>query len=234
MIVCPEADHLWVMTQADHAFFAGELLALWRAENFDRHPRRPEILFAAREHDNGWREADAAPRVDPTTGRPHTFLSIPLGVREEIWSLAVERFRAAHPYASLLIAHHALNVHHDHRDQDDWLEFFRILEQQRDELQELCEVPFEALAEDYPYLEITDQISLALCSGWEGKFEKSGFSWSVTGDTVSLEPFPLAGATSFELRGRRIPDRGYSNMTDLGGQLAEARWEKRRVRVKGL
>ena len=30
--------------------------------------RREEVLRAVRDHDNGWREPDAAPTVDPKTG----------------------------------------------------------------------------------------------------------------------------------------------------------------------
>ena len=42
-----------------------------RADGLPGHPRRGELLFAAREHDNGWTEVDAYPTVDPDTGRPY-------------------------------------------------------------------------------------------------------------------------------------------------------------------
>src|SRR5262249_53740757 len=66
---------LRLVTQPDHAHLSGELLSLWRADGLPAHPRRAETLFAGREHDNGWREADAAPRWDAAAGRPRDFLT---------------------------------------------------------------------------------------------------------------------------------------------------------------
>ena len=72
MIVVPEGATLLLVTQPDHAHLSGELLSLWRAGGLPENPRRADLLFAAREHDNGWREADAAPRWDAARGRPTT------------------------------------------------------------------------------------------------------------------------------------------------------------------
>jgi hypothetical protein len=51
------------------------------------------------------------------------------------------------------------------------------------------------------------------------------------GDTIGLDPFPLAGATTFWVACRRIPARAYRGDADLGGELAAARWEERTVRI---
>ena len=71
----PMDGRLLVVSQNDHAHFAAELLALWRADGLPDHPRRRRLLFAAREHDNGWRETDSAPFCDREKGRPHDFMS---------------------------------------------------------------------------------------------------------------------------------------------------------------
>ncbi|HEX2162583.1 MAG TPA: DUF3891 family protein, partial [Thermoanaerobaculia bacterium] len=76
MIVYDEGEAWRVVTQPDHARFAGELVALWRAHGVPEHPRRDDLLFAVREHDNGWREEDAAPSWNAAAGRPHDFLSL--------------------------------------------------------------------------------------------------------------------------------------------------------------
>ena len=83
MIVATAGHQLQIVTQGDHARFAAELLSLWRADDLPEHPRRDDLLFAVREHDNGWLEADAAPRVDRATGRPHGFETIPIAPRQE-------------------------------------------------------------------------------------------------------------------------------------------------------
>ena len=110
MIVVPEGSTLLLVTQPDHAHFSGELLSLWRAGGLPGHPRRDDLLFAAREHDNGWREADAAPRWNAEGGRPHDFMTLPRQERIEIWERGTCRFAAERPYAALLITRHALNL----------------------------------------------------------------------------------------------------------------------------
>ena len=82
MIVVSENDKFRMITQPDHAHFSGELISLWRADGLPEHPRRADLLFAVREHDNGWREADAAPRWDPERGRPHDFITLPVRERK--------------------------------------------------------------------------------------------------------------------------------------------------------
>lgn len=237
MIILREGSQLVVTTQPDHAFFSGELLGLWRTGGFEQHPRRQELIFAAREHDNGWREADSAPRVDPTTQRPHTFQTIPRPVRFEIWRAGVERFYEDHPYASLLVAHHALELHRDHRGQPEWEDgLFSFLEESIGDLAERCEISQEEVRRDYGFLEVTDLISLAACSGWSGSFERAGTRFSVqpgaSESIVRVDPFPLAGATRFEVASRRIVDRIYEDGVDLAVTLASARWYKQVIRVE--
>jgi hypothetical protein len=111
MIVVDDGDSLLLVTQNDHAHFSGELLSLWRDDGLPDNPRRQEIVFAARVHDNGWREADAAPRVDPSTGEPYGFLSLPAPDRVEIWRRGIGRYRSERPYAALLIHQHAIALH---------------------------------------------------------------------------------------------------------------------------
>jgi hypothetical protein len=48
---------------------------------------------------------------------------------------------------------------------------------------------------------------------------------------VALDPFPLAGATTFRVPCRRIPRRVYRGDADLGGELVSARWEELSLKV---
>jgi len=238
MIVAQKGDQLIVTTQPDHAVFSAELLSLWRADGLPDHPRRETILFAAREHDNGWREPDAAPRVNPATGRPHTFQTIPPDLRSEIWLRGVVRFQETQPYASLLVAEHASQLLQDHRARPAWSSFFQTLDEARGALaEELAPGTSDTLAEsevsrDYRFLELADLLSLAVCSDWSSPFERSGIRFSFKEGTLSLDPFPLAGSTTFQVRYRTIPDRDYSGDADLGVELASARWQSRPIRVR--
>jgi hypothetical protein len=233
MILARQEDRLLVTTQPDHAALAADILALWRTDGLPSHGERQEILFAARQHDNGWREPDAAPRVDPHLRRPYAFNTLPSPLKWEIWPRGVERFVDSHPYASRLIAEHAAQVHRDHRDDPSWSGFFSWVDERRRALDEEWDLAAAQVKADYRFIELTDLLSLALCAGWGEPFERSGLRFRVAGDLLTLSPFPLAGTTTFTLRYRSIPDRDYHGDADLGVELASARWLSRPIRLQG-
>ncbi|HEX9944398.1 MAG TPA: DUF3891 family protein [Thermoanaerobaculia bacterium] len=234
MIVVPEGSRLLLVTQPDHAHFSGELLSLWRAGGVPAHPRRDDLIFAAREHDNGWREADAAPRWDHGRGRPHDFLTLPRQERIEVWERGTCRFAAERPYAALLITRHALNLFAGRRAEEGWAPFLDFLQDFERSLLGETGVPREALEADYRWIDLADQISLAACNRWREPVEHHGMRIAPGDGAVHLDPFPLAGATTFRVPCRRIPLRPYQGDADLGGELAAARWEELTVRVAEL
>jgi Protein of unknown function (DUF3891) len=224
MILHPDGGELVVITQSDHARFAAELMSLWRAAGLPDHPRRRELLFAVREHDNGWWEADAAPRVDPASGRPRDFLAASPEVRIEIWLRGTARFAAERPYAALLINHHALAVHRERREEAAFADFFAALDERYEELLEAAGAAAESVADDYRFLDLGDRLSLAVCNRWEEPVERLGVRGRCAAGVLHLGPFPLAGATTFRIPARRIPDRPYAGDADLAVELARARW----------
>jgi hypothetical protein len=234
MIVVPEGSRFLLITQPDHAHFSGELLSLWRADGLPAHPRRHDLLFAAREHDNGWREADAAPRWNPERGRPHDFLTLPARERIEIWERGVCRFAAERPYAALLITRHALNLFGNRRGEEGWGPFRDFLADFEQSLLAAAGVPREELKADYRWIDLADLISLAACNRWREPAERHGMRIEPGDDAIRLAPFPLAGATTFRVPCRRIPLQDYGGDANLGGTLAAARWEELRVRVAAV
>jgi len=231
MIIVPEGPRLRCITQPDHAHFAGELLSLWRTDGLPSHPRRDDLLFAAREHDNGWREADAAPRWDAERGRLHDFLTLPREDRIALWERGTCRFVTQRPYAALLITRHALNLLQSRRQEAGWAELVGFLEDLAQSLRQETAVSRAELDADYRLIDLTDQISLAACNGLRQPIERRGVRLELRAGAVRLDPFPLAGATTFRVPCRRIPDRAYRGDADLGGELAAARWEELSVRV---
>ncbi|MEA2692717.1 MAG: hypothetical protein QOJ16_2104 [Acidobacteriota bacterium] len=231
MIVYDEGETLLLITQPDHAHFTGELLALWREDGLPDHPRRADLLFAGREHDNGWRETDAAPHCDSGRGRPHDFMSIPRDERIAIWERGTARFAGSQPYASLLITRHSLTLHSDRRGEPEWQDFFAYADELERGLLEATGATLEEVAADYRFLDLGDLASLVVCNRWSDPFFRHGMRGAFAGGTLHLDPLPLAGATSFAIPCRRIPARPYRGDADLGGELAAARWEEMRVRV---
>lgn len=233
MIIYSESTELAVVTQTDHARFAGELLSLWRSDGLPDHPRRAELLFAAREHDNGWREADAAPTLDPGSGRPYDFLNLPDAERAEIWERGTLRFAERRPYAALLITLHALNVLGAMGGSKRWAALLGRLGERRTELLETSGAGAREAKADYRFIDLTDGLSLAACNRWNDPFERHGVRGRFDKEihTLYLNPFPLAGATTFQVPVRRIPKRAYAGDADLGGALASATWSDFAVRV---
>jgi hypothetical protein len=229
VIVVDEATRLRIVTQPDHARFAADMLSLWRADGLPDHPRRDDLLFATREHDNGWREPDAAPRVDPEQRRPLTFLSYPEADRLELWARGIHRFAAERPLAALLIAEHAEAVHRPLSDA--WERFFDELESYRALWLEEVGVDRSTVRLDYRFLGLADTLSLALCSGEERRLEGLGVDARMIGQRLELRPFPLAGTTTFEIPVRRVANRPYESDTRFAVALARAPWERQAVKI---
>jgi hypothetical protein len=230
IVVREESAYLFV-TQPDHARFAGELLSLWRADGLPYHPRREDLLFAAREHDNGWREADAAPRWDAARERPHDFTTLPARDRREIWERGAARFAAARPYAALLITRHALQLFAERRGDPEWEGLLGFLDDLEAELLAATGAAAAEVAADYHWVDLTDLASLAACNRWPEPFRRHDVAGRFAGGALALDPFPLAGATTFTIPCRRITRRAYAGDADLGGELAAAHWETQKVRV---
>jgi hypothetical protein len=165
-------------------------------------------------------------------------MTLPEKDRIELWERGVCRFSAERPYASLLITRHAINLFHDRRGKEGWDPFLDFLADFERGLLEETGVAREELEADYRWIDLADLISLTACTQRRGPVERYGVRIAPAGnlpddpgDTVRLDPFPLAGATSFRLPCRRIPRRDYRGDADLGGELAAARWEERTVRI---
>ncbi len=225
MIVVDEGSRLLLFTQTDHAFFAAQLLSLWRTTELIQHPRRQEIIFATREHDNGWREADAAPRVNAETGRPHDFLTLPAEPRIELWRRGIAR-HLDRPVAAALIARHALEIHGERAGDPVWDDFLREVGDRYTEILDQAAIEATTLDSDYHFLDLADRLSLAACNRWTAPGKSHGVRFRLQERSLLLDPFPLAGTTTFRIPCRRIPARRYRGDADLGTELANARWSE--------
>ena len=232
MIVAEDRGELLLVTQPDHARFAAQLLALWRRRELRQHPRRELLIAAVREHDNGWRETDAAPRIDRSTGHPYDFRKLPAGPRRELWRRGVERFSGTTPYTALLAAKHSYELHRDRRADPGWAAFLDQLAERLEELLAAAQLDAAELHADYRWLELADALSLAVCCRSTAPVVRDGLTARLSDGELEIEPFPLAGATTFEIPCRRIADRRYQGEADLARGLGSARWKHLEVRCR--
>lgn len=229
--VATGGERLRLVTQPDHAAFAADLLSLFRLPELVERPRRAGLLRAVRLHDNGWRELDAAPTVDAVTGMPHTFLDLPRPLRLEVWERGTARYVDSDPYAALLATEHALTLFANQVDAEGWRDLLPRLAERRAELLDRCGLDAAELAADYRFLDLADRLSLVVCNGWNEPFAHHGLSGKLGEEGLALSPFPLAGATTFQVPCRWIEARRYGGDGDLAVTLAAARWGSFPLRV---
>ncbi|MCB1008426.1 MAG: DUF3891 family protein [Acidobacteria bacterium] len=237
MIVVADPESILVVTQADHARLAAEMVRLFVDPEVALHPRRRELLDAIACHDDGWWEADAAPTLDPATGGPQDFRALSPAAREEIWTRGVERHAARSPYVAAMVAGHLVRLHESRRTAET-AELGERLAARREELIEEGGLDRDALARDDRWLRVGDDLSLAAASGEPGFLASTGYRARLTradgAVELALDPFPLAGSTRLELPARTIARRRHRDGVELGLALATARWQALVVRLAPL
>lgn len=227
MIVRDEGDSLVLITQPDHAQLAEVMVAAIRTEPALDGPARQTILLATREHDNGWAEVDAAPTIDPDSGRPCDFISGPAPVKHELWLRGIARAAKADELAGALVAEHALTVYGYRRRETAWSAFFATIEGMRDTLLQriglFAGAGRRAFDDCYRCVRLGDSFSLQFCNAWVDPSTTLGYRSAVSGATLLIEPDPFAGA-AVELRvvGHRIPARRYKDDAHVRAALAGA------------
>jgi len=111
MIVQDNGDHLLVIRQTDHAVLSGFFARAWGNEIFKRPELFESFCLAAREHDNGWCDWELAPRMDPKTRVPYTFMSIPTEEHIALYQQGIERLVKVDLYAALLVSLHCAGLY---------------------------------------------------------------------------------------------------------------------------
>jgi Protein of unknown function (DUF3891) len=225
MIVRPSATTQLLITQPDHAALAGRMMRQWRAGGLPEARRRDWILAAVEQHDNGWREVDAAPIRDEATGRLHDFVTAPDAIRRGVWPRAIERL-AATPYTAALVAQHAAHVYGRYRGDPAWTTFFVEMEASRDHhLRAAGSIPFDEFLREYFYVRIGDLLSLAFCTGWsEVKADVPGYEIRLDQNRVTIAPDPFDGREiALEVPARELPNRPFGSALELEAAFARAR-----------
>jgi hypothetical protein len=232
MIVRDRGDRLQLITQPDHAAAARGIME--GCPLVERRERRGALLHAIEEHDNGWREVDAEPIVDPATGGVFDFVSIPVPIRQAIWPRAVARL-ADHPWAAALVAQHAITVYERFRTDPGWTAFFREMAVTRDAMEAAAGLTRADLVDDYRFLRLADLISLAFCTEAPGEQQFGDWTIRRAGAHVAVLPDVFGGATvRFEVRATEIDCRRYASDAELRAAVASGRTLRLPGTVGGL
>jgi hypothetical protein len=203
VIIRPADGVRHLITQPDHAALAGRIMEHW--VSLGAAERRDAILRAVREHDNGWREPDAAPTVDPHTGAVLDFVSIGTPVKQNVWRRCLAGLTDA-PWTAALVAHHAVSVYDRFRSDPTWDAFFADMESARDGHLTASGGAMDALVRDYVYVRLGDLASLAFCNAWS---DPQGLGpWTIRlldGRHLLVEPNPFVHDVPIAVDARALP-----------------------------
>ena len=111
MIVQEQGDELILIRQTDHAVLSGFLAREWGNDLFRRPEPLDSLCLAAAEHDNGWREWELEPQIDPKTRLPYSFMSLPTKEHMDLYQRGIERIVKSDRYAALLVSMHASGLY---------------------------------------------------------------------------------------------------------------------------
>jgi hypothetical protein len=80
----------WLLiAQADHARLAADIARVWGNDDVPSLPLPDQLVAAIRDHDDGWREWEQSPEIDPATGGPRDFTEMPMSAATRIWSKSI-------------------------------------------------------------------------------------------------------------------------------------------------
>jgi len=232
MILQRTPDGVIAIKQEDHAALAGFMLEHWSDHNFAHDPERDEIILATREHDNGWREFDDPPRLDPATGFPVEFTGIGADESFRIWERGSRKYIDSDPFVALLITHHAYSIHEQsHKRDPEWKAFFTEFAQQRAALRAQLGLAHPQVERAYSYLRMMDWFSLAYCMhhdlGAEKPEQYAGYHFKRIGTELLMRPYPFdVRDLHYELPVYPLRPEGYADEESLRAAFEKPEYQE--------
>lgn len=239
------------ITQPAHAWVSGQLARAWGNAAFGTFTPRDELILAAEQHDVGMAAWEAAPTLNPRTGRAYSFLELPEPLHSQIFVAGARLLATQNRYAALLTSRHFTRLAGRHDIANDppataqavtaylasepaWQE--RLLAGLRDDPRYAPHVAAAVLDRNSRLLAAWDWLSLLLLMGLRGPATVPavptaagvvtlGLTPDVADATlVTIAPWPFATATvTLVCEGRR-PGTGYADDEALRAALTAAPW----------
>jgi Protein of unknown function (DUF3891) len=110
VLIRRDGDGALAIGQLSHAWLAGQLARAWGNADFGHVTPREEVILGAQQHDIGWARFDLAPRFNPETGLPRSFLELTVDDHLEIWRDAPELLMSQSAHAALVVSMHGSSL----------------------------------------------------------------------------------------------------------------------------
>ncbi len=242
MLLREDERGLLAIGQPSHAWVSGQLARAWGNERFGALDPWEEVCLAAEQHDVGWAERDLEPLYNPDTGRPRSFMEMPIDLHLGLFTAGPRSLLSQSRYAALLVSMHGSRLY-ARRDLDrvpapDAEKIREFLADQRAFQQNLIETlgaDTDRVDRNSRLVWTWDYLSLALCLNWApatatrcptaaGPVDLELTSGGDRG-TLVLDPWPFS-VTGLTVRceGRRLPAR-VADETQMREAFARAPWE---------
>jgi Protein of unknown function (DUF3891) len=214
MLLRPDGDDVIAIGQPAHAWLSGQLARAW-GEPFEPWE---EVCLAAEQHDVGMAAWDRAPKLNPKTGLPRSFMELELDDHLEIWWRAAPIVLQQSRYAALLVSMHGTALYERRNRDDARVRAFldgqaelraRLLETLRADPRTAPFAADEIVRRNQQLVWRWDSLSLGLLLEWE---------------QLGLDPWPFReDRVALRCEGRRLTGR-FDDEAEMRAALAAAPW----------
>ena len=240
------------VSQPMHALVSGQMLRGWGAPGFALPDPFEEVATACAQHDVAWMGWEAAPTLDPATGRPHAFRAVGARLHAPMWAEGVQRALACWgPWVALLVSRHGSLIYGRYADRHRMEEADAAAADHYVATQAPLQAGLaaqlgageEQVAQASALVAVTDALSLAVCGGIEtlggiGIVPRAGaeqvtLALTEGGGVLAIDPWPFARPELvLEWRGRRFaPGTRWTDEATMRAAFAAAPTERLTARL---
>lgn len=237
MVLRESGEDVLCVGQASHAWISGQLARHWGNDRFDVPEPFDDVCLGAEQHDVGMAEWDLRPELNPETGRPRSFMEMPLETHLELWSRAPAKVVTQSPYAALVVSMHGGALYARRDNQEPGSERSRavrrfLVEQERFQRELLDGTGAEPARARFNQRLVwaLDFLSLGLLLGWAPDSVAAPTRLGqpdveITLTEGSVDPWPFGpDAIEVQARARRLAGR-HDSQEALDAAMARAPWE---------
>lgn len=113
MIFQQYRGHLLVIRQPDHGLHTGLFARHWGNEQTPSFTPREPVIAAGTRHDDGWKDWEAHPSIDPSTGQPWQFYRLTPHEHVPLYRRGIQMAAQHDPTTGLLVSMHGAGLYND-------------------------------------------------------------------------------------------------------------------------
>lgn len=259
MIVRHLNGDLQIVLQVDHAKLSGQFAERFGGGELWEPTPREHVVQACAEHDDGWHDWEAAPEIDPESGRAWNFRDLEILRHLDFYRAGIGRVTKQDPYAGMLVSKHGSGIYKRRYDLQPEMvvpgvtpeigaaidEFIAEQESAQAQLQSDLEADSAEIWSAYRLLQASDRFSLVFCMDRPKSAVGVGpipmqdgtdveLIVELTGEwSARLTPYPFRDSQRevFTLGRRVLPDRVWGSDEEFGEALFAAPIETVEVQI---